>query len=80
MDRGSVNVVNVQTWGSIDLTVTLSATPGPADLLKQLLHGHLVPLLGVRSSPGSFSRNLKHKEEDERATNKQKGLSKDQKQ
>lgn len=32
--------------------------PGPADLLKELLHGHLVPLLGVRSFPGSLSGDL----------------------
>lgn len=34
--------------------------PGPAELVKELLHGHLVPLLSMRSFPGSLSGDLRH--------------------
>lgn len=34
--------------------------PGPTDFVEQLLHGHLVPLFGMWSFPGSFLGNLQH--------------------
>lgn len=51
-----------------------SRLPGPADLFKELQHGHLVPLLGMGSSPGSLSGNLKHR----RRTSKRQTFSKEE--
>lgn len=35
--------------------------PGPADLLYELLHAHLVPFLSMGGFPGGFSGDLKAK-------------------